>query len=142
MKPLSEIKLAAKLGNLEALVKSVTACVREQGVSEKKLPFIELVIEEVFVNICKYAYPHGEGAVEIKCNLDDDRFIIEIIDSGIPFDITSLPDPDITQNISERKIGGLGVFFIKKMADNFRYRREGNRNILSIIIAPVRSEKK
>jgi len=142
MKPLSKIKLAAKIENLEVLVKSVTECAREQGVSEKKLPIIELGVEEAFVNICKYAYPHGEGNVEIKCNLDDDRFIIEIIDSGIPFDITSLPDPDITQDISERKIGGLGVFFIKKMADNFRYRHEGNRNILSIIIAPVRSEKK
>jgi anti-sigma regulatory factor (Ser/Thr protein kinase) len=141
MKPLSEIKLAAKLENLEMLVQSVTACAKEHGISENKLPVIELGLEEAFVNICKYAYRDKEGDVEIKCNLDGDRFIIEIIDEGIPFDINSFPDPDITQNISERKIGGLGVFFIKKMADNIRYRREANRNILTIVIAQAPSEK-
>ncbi len=141
MKPLSEINLAAKLENLEMLVQSVAACAREQGISEKKLPIIELGVEEAFVNICKYAYPDKEGDVEIKCNLDDDRFIIEITDEGIPFDINALPDPDITQNISERKIGGLGVLFIKKMADNIRYRREGNRNILTVVIAQAKPEK-
>lgn len=141
MKLVSEIKLAAKLENLEMLVQSITACAREQGFSDNNLPVIELAVEEAFVNICKYAYHDGEGDVEIRCKLDDDRFIIEIIDSGIPFDITSLPDPDITQDISERKTGGLGVFFIKKMTDDIRYRREGNRNILNIVIAPAGSEK-
>jgi len=130
----SEIKLAAKLENLEMLIQSVTTCAREQGFSDNKLPVIELAVEEAFVNICKYAYHYGEGAVEIRCKLDDDRFIIEIIDWGMPFDITSLPDPDITQDISERKIGGLGVFFIKKMSDDIRYRREDNKNILTLVI--------
>lgn len=134
MKLVSEIKLPAKLENLEMLVRSVTACAREHGFSDNNLPVIELAVEEAFVNICKYAYHDGEGAVEIRCKLDDDRFIIEIIDWGMPFDITSLPDPDITQNISERKIGGLGGFFIKKMADDIRYRREDNKNILTLVI--------
>jgi serine/threonine-protein kinase RsbW len=141
MKPLSEIKLAAKLENLEMLVRSVTTCAKEQGVSENKLPIIELGVEEAFVNICKYAYRNQEGDVEIKCILDDGRFTIEITDAGIPFDINSLPDPDITQDISERKTGGLGVFFIKKMADNVRYRREDNKNILTIVIAQAKPEK-
>lgn len=141
MKPLLEIKFAAKLENLEMLVQSVTACAKEQGVSETRIPIIELGIEEAFVNICNYAYPEGAGEVEITCTLDDDRFTIEIIDEGIPFDIHSVPDPDITQDISERTIGGLGVFFMKKMADTILYRREGNRNILTIVIAQAKPEK-
>jgi anti-sigma regulatory factor (Ser/Thr protein kinase) len=60
--------------------------------------------------------------------------IIEIIDSGMPFDMTSLPNPDITSDISERKIGGVGVFLIKKMVDEVQYRRENDQNILSLII--------
>lgn len=141
MRLISEIKLPAKLENLDMLVQSVTACAREQGFSDNKLPVIELAIEEAFVNICKYAYHDGEGDVEVRCKLDNDRFIIEIIDSGVQFDITSLPDPDITQNISERPVGGLGVFFIKKILDEVHYRREDNRNILNLVIAHARSER-
>ena len=85
MKPLLEIKLAAKLENLETLVHSVTACAKQQGVSENTIPIIELVIEEAFVNICNYAYPEGAGEVEITCILDNDRFTLEITDEGIPF---------------------------------------------------------
>jgi len=48
--------------------------------------------------------------------------------------MTSLPDPDLTADIDERKMGGLGVFFIKKLTDEVRYRREHDRNILNLII--------
>ena len=68
------------------------------------------------------------------CQIDRGRFIIEIIDSGIPFDVTATPDPDVTAGIQEREPGGLGIFFMKKMMDEVRYRRENDRNILTLII--------
>jgi serine/threonine-protein kinase RsbW len=46
----------------------------------------------------------------------------------------SLSDPDVTADVDERKIGGLGVFLIKKLKDEVRYRRENNRNILNLTI--------
>jgi len=134
MKLVSEIKFPAKLENLEMLVQSVTTCAREHGLSDEKLSGIELAFEEAFVNISQYAYPEQEGEVEVKCKTDDTHFIVEIIDSGVQFDITSLPDPDITQDISERPVGGLGVFFIKKIMDEVHYRREDNKNILTLVI--------
>ena len=70
----------------------------------------------------------------INCNANDNHFIIEIIDSGIPFDMSSLSDPDVTADVDHRKIGGLGVFLIKKLKDEVRYRRENNQNILNLII--------
>jgi serine/threonine-protein kinase RsbW len=60
--------------------------------------------------------------------------IIEIIDSGVPFDVTSLTDPDLTADVGERKIGGLGIFLVKKMVDEVKYRREIDRNILTLTI--------
>ena len=141
MKPLLQIRLAAKLENLATLIQSLKACAREQEIGENRVPAIELGVEEAFVNICKYAYPNKEGNVEINCSLDDDRFVIEIIDEGIPFDINSLRDPDITEDLSRRRIGGLGVFFMKKMADDIQSRREGDRNILAIVIGQAKPKK-
>lgn len=137
MNALSKINVPARLENLDTLVQSITSCAKEHGFIGNKLYHIELAVEEVFVNICNYAYPGTEGDAEVKCRLDNNNFVIEFIDSGIPFDITSMPGPDITKDIPERPVGGLGIFFMKKMMDDVRYRREGNKNILCLVIAPA-----
>ena len=59
---------------------------------------------------------------------------MEITDQGMPFDVLSLPDPDTTPDIMERKIGGLGVYFIRKLTDEVSYRREDGRNILRLLL--------
>ncbi len=134
MKTLLRIKLPAQLGNLERLVKSVSDCAEAQGFDGKKVNEIELATEEAIVNICNYAYPKDPGEVEIGCMLEDGRFVIEIRDCGIPFDMTSFSAPDITADVIERKIGGLGIFLIKRVMDEVRYRRENNQNILDLVV--------
>ena len=134
MRILLNIKLPAKLKNLGRWMDAVSECAREQGFDEKKIGKIELAVEEALVNICNYSYPEDPGNAEVSCKQDNRRFIIEIVDSGIPFDMTSLPAPDLTPNIEERKIGGLGIFLIKKMVDEVKYRREGSFNILNLTI--------
>jgi len=57
----------------------------------------------------------------MTCKLEEDRFTIEIIDSGIPFDVTATPDPQSTGGVHEREPGGLVFFFIKKVMDEVRY---------------------
>jgi len=132
MRLLLNIKLPAKLENLGRWMNGVSECARVQGFDEKKIGKIELALEEALVNICKYSYPDEPGDAEVSCKQDNGRFIIEIVDSGIPFDMTSLPAPDVTSSIEERKIGGLGIFLIKKMVNDVSYRREGNFNILKL----------
>ncbi len=128
------MKLPAKLENLGRWTEAVSECAREQGFDQKKIGKIELALEEALVNICKYSYPDEPGDAEVNCKQDNGRFIIEIVDSGIPFDMTGLPSPDLTSSIEKRKIGGLGIFLIKKMVDEVNYRREGSFNILNLTI--------
>ena len=134
MRILLTINLPAKLENLERWMNAVSECARKQGYDQKRISKIELALEEALVNICKYSYPEEPGNAEVSCKQDNCRFIIEIVDSGIPFDMTSLPAPDITSSVEQRKIGGLGIFLIKKTVDEVEYRREGNFNILNLTI--------
>ena len=134
MKVLLSLHLPAKLDNLGRFKESVADCAKTEGFDQKKIQEIELALEESLVNIFNYAYPETPGDVEINCKLENGRLIIEIIDSGIPFDMTSLTDPDLTADVEERKIGGLGIFLVKKMVDAVRYRREKDRNILTLTV--------
>ena len=134
MKLLSEIKLPARLENLGSLLKSIMSTASGEGFSGPRLNHIEITAEEAIVNMCNYAYPEGSGDVEVRCKEDDDSFIIEIVDSGVPFDVTSLAEPDTTAGLSERNVGGLGIFFMKKMMDDVQYMRENDRNVLCLVL--------
>ena len=104
------------------------------GLETKQKFGLLVAVEEAFVNICSYAYPAGEGRAEMCCEGEDDIFVLEIADWGDPFDVLSLPDPDTTLDIMDREIGGLGVYFIRRLTDDVSYRRENGRNILRMVL--------
>ena len=135
MQVLASIRLPAQLASLQTFIDFVTSCSRNQGFNLKKTHEIELAAEEALVNIFTYAYKGKSGDVEIVCKIDEkERVILEIIDTGEPFNVLSVKDPDISADISERRIGGLGIFLIKNLMDSVHYRREGDKNILDLIV--------
>ena len=135
---MSKIRLQAKIENLERLMQFVSACAKEKGFTSKRIKEIELATEEALVNIFNYSYPEHAGEVEVRCKVENDtRFIIEILDTGIPFNIHSISEPDLTENISNRKIGGLGIFLMRKMVEEVQYHRDEENNILTLIIHKV-----
>lgn len=132
---MSNIILPARIEYLHSFIEFVADRAEKEGFGEKKIKEIELAMEEALVNIFSYAYPEKAGDVELICSMNNDNgFIIEILDDGIPFNILSLPDPDLNASISDRRIGGLGVYIIRNIVDDLRYRRDGGKNILTFII--------
>ena len=132
MQKINNIKLTADLKNLESLMSFISECAEHQGMALERVSELQLVLEEAFVNICEYAYAGGRGDVEINCFSESNSTVIEIIDSGVPFDITTQELHDITTGIHERKFGGLGCFLIRKLMDTVVYRREEGKNFLRI----------
>ena len=123
--------LEAKDENLEQVNEAVHAllgCDSENPV----LNFIDLAVEEIFVNICHYAYGEKSGKVEIKMSYENGLLKLEFIDGGKAFNPLLKPDPDLTLSAEERGIGGLGIFLTKKYMDSVEYRYENNKNILTI----------
>ncbi len=131
---LSQIALPAILDNLPKLIDSVSHCLREQGFESEKMIDIEIALEEALVNIINYAYRDRIGDVKVSCRVDDEScFIIEIEDTGQPFDVLSVNQPDLSDNISERKVGGLGIHLIRNLMSDVQYVRKDDKNILQLI---------
>ncbi len=133
---MNRITLPARLENLGRFTDFVTAFAEKNGYVSEQLNRISLCLEEAVVNICNYAYPdNSDGEIDISLRMEDmDKMVIRITDRGIPFDILSHSDPDISLGVSEREIGGLGIFFIKKMMNEVRYERKDNQNILTMVL--------
>ena len=135
MDTLSRVILPAKMENLETLVAFVARCAGEAGFDPKKISEMEIAAEEAIVNVFHYAYGAQDGDIEVSCELEEnDRFIIEMADSGIPFDPLSMAEPDVSTGISDREIGGLGIFLIRKLMDDVKYRRDSGRNVLTLVM--------
>lgn len=115
----------------------------DHGFSKEKIFDIQLATEEALLNIFQYAYPgEHKGEVEVTCEMQgDSELTIRILDTGVPFDILSLSEPDLACPLPDRKIGGLGCYLIRKMADDVHYRRQGDTNILTLVVRKGRSER-
>ena len=95
---------------------------------------INVAIDEVLANIASYAYDSGIGETTARFEFDADTRTVSItfIDSGVPYDPLSKPDPDITLAAEEREVGGLGIFLVKRTMDDMSYVRRDGRNELTI----------
>ena len=133
MSPMTTITFPARIDSLPCGLALVVECATAAGFPPQRVMEIELAVEEALANICLYAYPNGSGEVEVRCTQDETRhFSIELIDSGIPFDMLARPAPDFTVDAAQRPIGGLGIPLIRALMDNATYHREGAQNILRL----------
>lgn len=126
-------QMPARVESLHDLLTFITAEAKKKGFSEDARQRIELVAEEALVNVFVHGYAQDQGQVEVRClDSDDTVLTIEVRDTGVSFNPLSLADPDMQPDLASRKIGGMGVFLIRKMTEGVAYRREGDSNILTM----------
>lgn len=125
---------AADIDKLDRVIDFLEECLEDTGCMARTKMQLELSAEEIFSNIVNYAYPGGTGMVQITVEMlsDPDRICIVFSDSGIPFDPLQKPDPDTTDLLNSRRIGGLGIFMVKKQMDSVSYTYRNGHNILTI----------
>ncbi len=82
---------------------------------------VQLVVDEACTNVINYAYAEGSGPLKIILELDQEDLVITIKDKGKPFNPTTIPPPDLNADLEDRKIGGLGIHFMRTMMDSFNY---------------------
>ena len=105
----------------------------EKGLDASTAMNINLALEEAVTNVIMYAYPEGtDGLVDLEAILRDDSLVFILKDNGTPFDPTAAPEADVTLSAEERKIGGLGIFLVRKIMDTVHYVRSDGQNVLSM----------
>ena len=128
------ITLRNRISDLDAMVDALKAFCGSRGIPAKVAGQLELALHELATNIVSYAWdddqPHH---LTIQGTVADGKVVIEIADDGRPFDPLAREDPDVDAPLEEREIGGLGIYYVKKLIDSVEYRRDGafNRLILT-----------
>ena len=122
------LKLEAKAENISIINDKLSSL----DIEEDDILTLRLMAEEMFVNICSYAYKGGAGTAEVSISQDGKKVTLVFIDSGIPFDPTK-DIPDIDGYDPDIDIGGLGRFLTFEIADEYSYQYKDGKNILTII---------
>lgn len=126
------LTVRAELDELNHINSQVEDDLKQLGCPQDMRYKVSICLEELFVNVCNYAYA-ASGDVSISfIHLNNPSGIrIEIVDTGLPFDPLAHPDPHLPNSVDEIKIGGLGIFMVKKIAEAFTYERREGCNITS-----------
>lgn len=128
------IVVDAKIENVTSITDYVNKLLEEHGATPKAIMDIDIAIDELFSNICYYAYkPEQKGKAKIVVDFyEENKVAIGFEDRGIPYNPLAKSDPDASASLEERKIGGLGIFIVKKTMDDMEYKNVNGHNVLKI----------
>ena len=133
---MSIITLDADFDNLDEIRDFVGEAASQVGFSDKEIYSIQLAADEASSNIIEHAYAGVQGGkIEIECIIFDGGLKIVMQDQGKSFNPSSIPEPNVKADLSERKIGGLGMYLMRKLMDEVIYEssNDGTGNTLTMI---------
>lgn len=117
----------------------ISRFVAENGLTPVMLHDLSVVADEALNNIISYGCASDtEGEITIRLECRQDEIVMAIEDRGRMFDPLQSDSPDVDATLQARKVGGLGVHFMRSLMDNVSYHRADGKNLLVLTkkIAP------
>ena len=116
-------KYSADFRNLDSIRDFVGEAAEQAGFSGKEVYAVQLAADEACSNVIEHAYAgKPDGVIEIDCDVVGGQITIIVHDHGKEFDISTVRKPNLSRDLSERQVGGLGVFLIYKLMDEVYFR--------------------
>ena len=128
-------RFSAKFEFLDEIREFVGEVARKGGFSDKDVYNIQLATDEAASNMIEHSYENiPDGVIDLSCGMEGEQIRITLVDYGEPFDPSAIPMPDLKADLSDRKIGGLGIFLMRKLMDEVHYEARADKsNVLTMI---------
>ncbi|HMZ07972.1 MAG TPA: ATP-binding protein [Anaerolineales bacterium] len=123
----------ASFDYLDEIRELVAETARAGGFSEKAIYSLQLAADEAASNIIEHAYEGiSNASIYLTCDINGEEIVITMLDKGTPFDFSAVKEPNLTSDLSERQIGGLGVYLMRKLMDKVNYETTRAGNLLTM----------
>jgi serine/threonine-protein kinase RsbW len=112
----------ARFENLAAIVDFVATIAQQAGFSEKDVYAIQIAVDEACSNIIEHAYEgNNQGQIRCSCLAEKTALTITLCDQGLPFNPREIPQPNFSDDLEQRQIGGLGLYFMHQLMDEVTF---------------------
>lgn len=131
-----QIEVSGTWANIVTLLAFADQVEHSLPLTSDQAYLLRLVIEEISTNIVKYGYSDANrDVIQIVCSCDDATLLICIRDRGHPFDPRAHADPDLSAvDPSARDVGGLGLFFVRELADHVAYHHDATSGWNELVV--------
>jgi len=120
--------------NLSRVREFIRGAASDSGFPEEDINKIILAVDEACTNVIKHAYKYSpKGEISITAKKEKNKLTISIYDHGYHFNPGAIPEPDIEELHKQRKIGGLGMFLMKKLMDEVIYNISSDSNQVILV---------
>jgi len=87
-------------------------------------------VDEMASNVVNYS---RATAFTLAVERVPGRCRVTLSDDGVAYNPLTHVDPDTHAPLKDRAVGGLGILMTKKLVASVSYRRDGNRNVLTLV---------
>jgi sigma-B regulation protein RsbU (phosphoserine phosphatase) len=134
------IEIVNNLEEINTAVGQFEQFATENQISLAVTQKLNIVFDELLNNVISYAYKDDEEhIIVINASLRGERLVVTITDDGEPFNPFGKNPPDTMLSLEERSLGGLGIHLVKNLMDEYDYKRNVNKNIITLIKNNVNS---
>ncbi len=124
----------ARFDFLDEIRMFVGQAAERAGFSERSVYSVQMATDEACSNIIEHAYRGKNGNIEIRVDWDGIQLTITLQDTAPhSFDMKKIAQPDINAPLNKRKLGGLGIYLMKKLMDEVKYIPSPQGNTLILI---------
>ncbi len=124
------LQISSDMANLARVADFIAEVASKGRLTQRQSDDVQMAVDEAVTNVMEHAYGgRRNGQILITCTVNAREFAVEIRDNGKPFDPSQLRVPDVKSPLSERTIGGLGVFFMRKLMTRVEFSRDEAGNL-------------
>ena len=122
LKPVT-VSLPSDVNYLDVARMFVSDIGQKVGLSASEIHDLQLAVTEAVTNVIEHAYSGDtDQRIDLAIEKDGECFVVAITDKGNNrFDPTAHPDPDLKEYLSQCRVGGLGLFLMRKLMDEVEF---------------------
>lgn len=129
------LSVISSTDNLARIRKFIKKHSKKVGFDEDTANKIVLAADEACTNIIKHAYHSSKsGKININLSFSNKKLRLSITDEGSHFNSKSIPEPDLKKYYEEGRVGGLGMFLMKKLMDEVNYSQPKSKRNKVVLI--------
>jgi serine/threonine-protein kinase RsbW len=129
----ASLTIGNAIGELEKVAAFVDRFGANQRIPQSAVNDLNICLDELLNNTISYGYDdRGMHNITLTLRLVGDLLTVELQDDGKPFDPTKVDTKVPEGTLQSRKVGGLGIYFVKALVDEVEYTRAGQLNVLTL----------